>query len=486
MLVLNAVVPHARQAQAPGNADLRIVVIEGEDAVNVIQQKTAVAPIVEIRDRNGLPVGGVAVTFAISSPNAVFAGGLQQLTVVTDAAGRAAISSLTPMSSGAYQINVAAAFQGQTAATTITQTNFMTLAEAAQAGTAGAAGQSGAQNPANASGSGNTSTGNTGNTGSTTTQGTTTTAGGGGGLSNLAIIGIAGAGVAATAGAVLVLRKEDCQYSVSPGSLNLGGAGTSTTLTVSVTNEGCEPVAWTASASGGFLSVSPSGGSGPGSVTVSSSTNTSGGTRSGSISIAGTTVSVSQAAACAFTVTPGFGNLGPGAGNVIVNVTVGPSGCSPSSWTASSSASFVTSVSPTSGSGTGVVTLGIAANTGAARSGTVTIAGQTLTINQGAGIQSVPCNTAAVAGSDLPVTRSVDVGRTSGRFTFTYQTYSQQDRMVVSYEGRTLFDTGCVGTFSSRDISFSGGSSVVTVTVTPNCAGGFGTAWEFTVACARP
>ncbi len=31
---------------------LKIVVIEGEGAVNIIQQKTAVSPLVEVRDRN--------------------------------------------------------------------------------------------------------------------------------------------------------------------------------------------------------------------------------------------------------------------------------------------------------------------------------------------------------------------------------------------------------------------------------------------------
>ena len=34
-------------AQSP---DLKIVVIKGEDAVNVIQQRTAVAPVIEVRD----------------------------------------------------------------------------------------------------------------------------------------------------------------------------------------------------------------------------------------------------------------------------------------------------------------------------------------------------------------------------------------------------------------------------------------------------
>ena len=45
---------HAQSAAAKPNA-LKIVVIQGEDAVNIIQQKTAVAPIVEVRDENDLP-----------------------------------------------------------------------------------------------------------------------------------------------------------------------------------------------------------------------------------------------------------------------------------------------------------------------------------------------------------------------------------------------------------------------------------------------
>ena len=44
-------------AQAPAQS-LRIVVLEGEGAVNIIQQKTAVRPLVEVRDSNNLPVPG--------------------------------------------------------------------------------------------------------------------------------------------------------------------------------------------------------------------------------------------------------------------------------------------------------------------------------------------------------------------------------------------------------------------------------------------
>ena len=54
----------------------KIVILAGEDSVNVIQQKTAVAPLVEVRDRNNNPVSGVAVTFAVQGGKAAaFQGG---------------------------------------------------------------------------------------------------------------------------------------------------------------------------------------------------------------------------------------------------------------------------------------------------------------------------------------------------------------------------------------------------------------------------
>src|SRR5690349_4665840 len=129
---------HAAVAQQPG---LRIVVVSGEDAVNIIQQKTAVAPVVEVRDRNDLPLAGVPVTFTLGGGNtAAFAGGVRTITVTTNAAGRAAASGLTPLGNGTVQINASAAFQGQTATATITQTNFATAAQASQAGNAGTQG----------------------------------------------------------------------------------------------------------------------------------------------------------------------------------------------------------------------------------------------------------------------------------------------------------------------------------------------------------
>jgi hypothetical protein len=141
----------AVSAQAPS---LRIVVIEGEGAVNIIQQKTAVNPIVEVRDRNNLPISGVAVTFSVGGQSASFAGGASTLTLTTNAAGQAVVTGLTPTATGAVTINATAVVNGQTIAAAITQTNFATAQAAAQAAASAGASSSGASTAGATSGGG--------------------------------------------------------------------------------------------------------------------------------------------------------------------------------------------------------------------------------------------------------------------------------------------------------------------------------------------
>jgi len=180
-LVSAAPMAHAIPPQAAG---LRIVVLEGEDGVNILQQKSAVQPVVEVRDQNNLPVAGASVVFLIGngSKAATFANGASQITVVTDAAGRAAVSGLQPVSNGAYSIQVSASAQGQTATATISQTNFANAAQAAQAGKV----------PGSQSGSSASS----GGSGAGSGAGAGAGAGAGGGLSGAAIGGIAAGAVA--------------------------------------------------------------------------------------------------------------------------------------------------------------------------------------------------------------------------------------------------------------------------------------------------
>jgi hypothetical protein len=198
-------------AQPPA---LRVVVIEGEDAVNIIQQKTAVRPIVEVRDRNNLPVSGALVTFSIEGGKAATFGGASTLTVATNAAGQAAVTGLTPSAAGAFQIQVSAAFQGQVATATIAQTNVLTAAQAAAAAGANSAGASGA--------------GGGGAGGGGAAGGAGGAAGGAGGLSatTIAVAGAAVAGGAVAATQVLDKVKGE-EFS---GSFSGTIAGTSVTL----------------------------------------------------------------------------------------------------------------------------------------------------------------------------------------------------------------------------------------------------------------
>src|SRR5215510_12137190 len=131
-----------RIVSAAQAAALKIVVVEGEGAVNIIQQKTAVAPVIEVRDRNDQPVSGAVVKFAIQKGKASF-DGARTVTVTTNAAGRATATGLTATGKGALQITASAAFQGQTAAATIAQTTVATAAEASSVAAGGGAASTG-------------------------------------------------------------------------------------------------------------------------------------------------------------------------------------------------------------------------------------------------------------------------------------------------------------------------------------------------------
>lgn len=195
-------------------AGLRVVVIEGEDAVNIIQQKTAVRPLVEVRDRNNLPVAGALVTFSIPGGAGTF-GGAATLTVATNAAGQAAVTSLTPSVAGAFQIQVSAAFQGQIATATIAQTNVLTAAQAVAAGAASGGGTS----AGSAGGAGGGAGGAGGASGAA--------AGGAGGLSTTTLV-VAGAAVAggAVAASQVVGNEDEDRGATFSGSFT----GTITTL----------------------------------------------------------------------------------------------------------------------------------------------------------------------------------------------------------------------------------------------------------------
>jgi hypothetical protein len=106
--------------------ELKIVVLQGENAVNNIRSKTAVPPVVEVRDQNDQPVVGAEVVFRLPAAGAggVFSGWLDYQVVKTDEKGRAASSGLTPNEQeGRFNIKVTATQGKRSGTAVIAQTN---------------------------------------------------------------------------------------------------------------------------------------------------------------------------------------------------------------------------------------------------------------------------------------------------------------------------------------------------------------------------
>jgi hypothetical protein len=124
LLLLNLVRSPA-WAQQPVTG-LRIVVVEGEGAINNIKQRVNRSPVVRVEDVNGRTVAGAAVVFSLpgQGPSGTFPNGSRTLTTNTDAQGQASAVGIRPNNlSGQLQIRVTASFQGQAASAVITQTN---------------------------------------------------------------------------------------------------------------------------------------------------------------------------------------------------------------------------------------------------------------------------------------------------------------------------------------------------------------------------
>jgi len=124
------------RGQSP--TSLRIVIVEGEGAINNVKQRVNREPIVLVEDENHKPVAGVSVTFFLPNqgPGGAFANGTNSLTTATNAQGQAVARSIRfNDQAGTMEIRVSASLAGQTASAIITQTNV--LGSAASGGSGG-------------------------------------------------------------------------------------------------------------------------------------------------------------------------------------------------------------------------------------------------------------------------------------------------------------------------------------------------------------
>jgi Putative binding domain, N-terminal/Viral BACON domain len=172
---------------------------------------------------------------------------------------------------------------------------------------------------------------------------------------------------------VNVTQGSGCTITVAPPTVSIPAAATTGTIQVA-SAQGCT---WSAASNAPWITITGgSSGSGNGQVQFSAAANV-GPVREASLSIGERTIPVTQASGCTYTVTPPTldvaGTGGPRSASIAT-----AAGCP---WTASSGVAWITVATP-SGSGPAQVTFTVAPNLSPARTGSLTVAGGTLTVNQ--------------------------------------------------------------------------------------------------------
>jgi len=208
----------------------------------------------------------------------------------------------------------------------------------------------------------------------------------------------------------VVQAPAPCRYDVSPATVTVDAAEHQIAIAVTSPN-GC---AWTVRSEVPWIGrATPADGTGSATVRFTAAANATD-ARTGTVLVANATVRVNQAAGssgnpttpvpgptpappaptpapaptpdCSFDVAPARTSIAAAGDDITVAVTA-PAGCA---WSASSNASWISIASGGAGSGSGSVRVSVRANNGAApRTGTISVAGQTITIDQQASAQ--PC-----------------------------------------------------------------------------------------------
>ena len=227
-------------------------------------------------------------------------------------------------------------------------------------------------------------------------------------------------------------QAATCSWSVSPNEVAMGPAGGDRTVRLS-TEDFCS---WTASSNESWVVVaSASSGKGSADIILRIARN-DGPERTSTVELPAGKVSVRQrealappavppppaneppapaptpppstpppAAPCTFQVAPAVFNDVPFSGSPLQVEVTTQAGCA---WSAVSNAAWLNLSSGANGTGSGRVQLAVAENAGPARSGTLAIAGQTVTVNQ----QSRPCEYAISPSSYSPTSAGGSVSVT--------------------------------------------------------------------------
>ncbi len=277
--------------------------------------------------------------------------------------------------------------------------------------------------------------------------------------------GIARSATVTIAGTTVTFNQADgCTTSAAPTTLPvvaIGGTGLSVAVTAS--GSGCT---WTAAETpdAAWITNLTVGGTGSGNATFDVAANT-GIARSTTLTVAGTTVTINQADGCSLSVAPGTISVGPnGASGVSAAVTASSGTCT---WTAAETpdAAWITNLTA-GGTGSGSATFDVAANAGATRSATLTVAGQSVTVTQYATTASASLDfgyvkTAGAGGS--PVSLNVVVTNDSGT-TINYNVTSAAPYSASATFAATPGTSNLAVQFAPTALGLATG----TVTLTPN------------------
>jgi hypothetical protein len=183
-----------------------------------------------------------------------------------------------------------------------------------------------------------------------------------------------------------------CTFTVAPTSPTFTAVGGPGQVTVTASASTC---AWTAASGDAWIAITGSaGGTGSGTLGYTVASQLALTSRAGTLIVAGTTVTVTQAAAtplpCTFTVAPTAASFTAAGGPGQVAVTASAPTCA---WTGASGDAWIGITGTAGGTGSGPLSYTVASQTATTRrTGTLTVAGTTVTIDQAAAAPPPPCS----------------------------------------------------------------------------------------------
>jgi Viral BACON domain/Putative binding domain, N-terminal len=182
-----------------------------------------------------------------------------------------------------------------------------------------------------------------------------------------------------TAGeATFTLQQESgCSYAISPQSASVGAAGGNVVFSITTT----PACSWSVILPPSWLTLaSPASGTGSGSITLTAAAN-GGPSRDAGVYINGTYYNVHQASGCTYFTQPTSVAMPASGGEGVITISTS-NDCS---WSSSSGSSWIVLNSGLSGQGNGTTAYTVLPNnTGSARTGTMVVAGNIVSVRQSA------------------------------------------------------------------------------------------------------